>query len=350
MAPRPKVQGEDIRAQVAKRLVELPPVPEGFDPLAQDDRQLAIYGIPPRPDENADPAAHALWQEAVAPPMRFLPVRIADIGFDFSHRLVPANSTGAEARSGSRMVGSRNWSGALIMPERGRRFSGVMGSWRTSAHVAPMPLRDGDYRASVWIGLDGFFRRSKSLPQCGVTQSIKVVGGAAQPPEYMAWFQWWERDQLAPPIEFPNYPVKANDRIICILSVNPAANTVNILIANLNNYLALPILYTGDNLGGWKVEGSTAEWVVERPSDLDHPEVMYPLPDYGQILFTGCVATQSPDPPPTSPGSVPEGLPLARPIRMRLLVESTPPRSAIISAPKDNKVGTTSLRMTYRAP
>jgi len=99
-------------------------------------------------------------------------------------------------------------------------------------------LIDDCYQAVTWVGLDGNFRRSRSLPQAGTTQSIKVKGGVAAAPTYAVWFQWWVRDKLYPPATFDpvKFPVTDGDEILCILAVDSTSNAVFILIANLKEF------------------------------------------------------------------------------------------------------------------
>ena len=39
--------------------------PKGFNPVTATDVELATYGFPPRPDQQADPDDYALWEQAM---------------------------------------------------------------------------------------------------------------------------------------------------------------------------------------------------------------------------------------------------------------------------------------------
>jgi len=104
----------------------------------------------------------------------------------------------------------------------------------------------------------------------------------------------------------------------------------------------MPVYY-GTNLAGSLVEGSTAEWIVERPTHLDLPYRLYPLPNYGEVKFQGCGTAQAHDPMLGAPGDLTD----ARRVRMRLDVGGPPYRSAIISRP--TKLDANTLQADYRA-
>ena len=52
---------------------------------------------------------------------------------------------------------------------------------------------------------------------------------------------------------------------------------------------------SGDTLFDGTVEGMTAEWVMERPTDLKDSDKLRTLANYGATYFYGCVAATEPD-------------------------------------------------------
>jgi hypothetical protein len=341
----------EIRAIIEKRLVTTEQPPRDFDALIASRADLEGFGIAPMPSEPGNPGLLALWQEALARPIVLKTLTLKDIKLDFSYRLAKPDEINEDAlgRRGlgtSRQSSSRNWSGASVVANKFRRFTAIASLWRVPLPNPPpgAPV-DGDYRATTWIGLDGDRLRSRSLPQLGTTQAVVVASGVAQPPTYSAWFQWWVRDAIYPPMTFDPtiYPVDAGDTIISYLWVNAGSNSVNVIMANVSQLWAVIFKFLG-NGASLPVEGSTAEWIVERPTDLNNPDVLYPLPDYGQVLFLACNTAAAHDPP----GGVAGDLDDARRIRMRLDVTGPPHRSAIISLAQ--KFGSHSVLTRYRAP
>lgn len=342
---------QQARAEVKERLIEKPQPPPDFNPLDAPDEQLLFYGIMPKPRENL--VLLDLWEKALSRPQQLRALQFKDLNFNARYRTAKpgaafASDVGALGQRPSRFGSSRNWSGAYVVANEFRRFTVVGAAWNIPKPEAPVPpgdvLIDDIYQAVTWVGLDGNFRRSRSLPQAGTTQSIEVNGGVAATPTYAVWFQWWVRGQLYPPATFDpaKFPVANGDEMICILAVDSTSDAVLILIANSTKSWTAPVYY-GTNLAGLLVEGSTAEWIVERPTHLEPPYRLYPLPNYGRVIFQGCVTAEAHDPPLGAPGDLTD----ARRVRMSLDVAGPPHRSAIISRP--TKLDANTLQADYRA-
>jgi hypothetical protein len=315
----------------------------------EDDDKLLSFGIIPKPRNN--PALLRLWEEALSPDQQIRALRFEDLAFDANYRIAKASGTfthdvGLPGAGSSRFGSSWNWSGAYVVGNRYRRFTVVGAGWTVPKPEPPLPMVNDTYQVAVWVGLDGNFLRSRSLPQAGTTQSVTVEGGITNPPLYTVWFQWWLRDQLYPPVTFDpgRYPVNDADKIICILGAERTIDRVLVLMANLTQLWTVPLLYEGSNPAGLSVEGSTAEWIVERPTYLDSPSRLYPLPNYGEVSFLGCAADEAHDPPFGDLTDLTD----ARRVQMRMAVAGPPYRSAIISRAK--KLGPNDLHTVYRDP
>jgi hypothetical protein len=131
--------------------------------------------------------------------------------------------------------------------------------------------------------------------------------------------------------------------MLCILTVAKTSKTVLVLLANLKKLWTVPIHYCGTNAAGLGVEGSTAEWIVERPTRFEPPYRLFPLPNYGQVVFQDCVTAEAHDPPLGAPGDLTD----ARRVHMTFEVSGPPHRSAIISRPR--KLDANTLEAVYRA-
>jgi hypothetical protein len=59
-----------------------------------------------------------------------------------------------------------------------------------------------------------------------------------------------------------------------------------------------------------KISGATAEWIMERPAILNHPNQLYHLADYDQMEFSGCYAAEANPELPNWPQVVGTGLKL----------------------------------------
>ena len=93
-----------------------------------------------------------------------------------------------------------------------------------------------------------------------------------------------------------------------------------------------------------KVSGATAEWIVERPTDVNTFE-LYELPDYRRVHFTNCFAISAVMPPGGAPGSgLEQTLDGARLINM-YKVERNPSRTVVIS--KSQRLANDRIETTY---
>lgn len=345
----PELGTRDVRREaldgLQRRACFLKPA-AGLDVPALPDAELARFGLPPRPDARADPELFELWRRMLSPPLRFV-----DAGFGFErqarHRLLRTPATGsgkATALAGAtRIGGSQNWSGAVVLAHGGMRFTSVWGSWRVPTPRAPAgadparPPPGGQYQCSSWIGLDGHRLHSVSMPQMGTTQALELVGGAWTA-KVSVWHQWWTRGQNFPFVTLESFALDPEDEVIATLTVvNPLK--VRFTIKNQSKGDCALVEWSADSPLA-PVEGSAAEWIVERPTDLHDESILYELPDYGSVTFTDCAATMA---------GVPCSLEARRLIRMHRSFNN-PHRAETISMPEEVGPGGRSLRVVYRGP
>jgi hypothetical protein len=265
--------------------------PAGFDPRAASIEDLARFHLPPRPDARNAPLAFRLWSRAMSPPLFFF--RTPDNAADFFartrtrslHRRI--NSPGLTEES------SGNWSGGYVRPRDFNTMTLVQGIWKVPAPAVPNGSGDGKYECSIWVGIDGHEPASRAMPQIGTAQNVTVTGGVEER-KLFGWWQWWARDQLkSEQTPIPLFPVQAGDTIYAQITVL-APDRVNFILKNLSNGFAVPFDCTmppPDNASPHPldVEGQTAEWIVERPSDPDTQEP-FTLADYDHMKFIQCNA------------------------------------------------------------
>src|SRR4051812_5612114 len=87
------------------------PVPAGYDPLNAHQRELDLYGIPPRPDSSTHRRLYDFWVKLVSHP--FVPA-CAELARFSGERARTQPPHGLES--------SLNWSGAVIYPPRPKRM------------------------------------------------------------------------------------------------------------------------------------------------------------------------------------------------------------------------------------
>jgi len=287
---------KDLGEQLAKRLLPLPGVPEGFSAFSASQAELAKYIYPARPSPDNE-MAFRVWQElmhGVLPPPgwedQVLPLKPGP---------VPYTPNFNQAGFRGRLETSRNWSGVVTHACCGDQFKTVFGMWQVPAVRAPAGATHGVWACSTWIGMDGYAPTSFNMPQIGTSQSVVVNGGIATT-HYEAWYQWWTRGTPTAPVIFQNLAVQPGDLIACSVQfISP--QEVWLMIRNVTSgqppirqRLSAPALSNaaaGLELG--RARGTTAEWIAERPMEIGST-FLYPLPEFEQVVFiSGQVTTQA---------------------------------------------------------
>ena len=324
--------------------------PTDFDPVNNlgDRMRLEEFWLPPCPDPEREPELHEHWREMFSWPLRFVLAGSRPIEQPVTTALLALRVPGPPATAGFET--SSNWSGAYVLPNRGDRFSRVVGRWeapRVKPGTGPNPP-GLPFRCSIWIGLDGKKTWTKSMPQVGTVHTVARDGTPEDP---KLWWQWWIRDGHSAPHDISGVPIRAGDEVLCSLTVvSPHQVRFHVKNCNTGTFAGFAVSEP------MPLRGATAEWVVEQPSDPpDSPKVgnsrrelepLFPLPDYGSVLFRHCAAQAA-----AAPGVGGRYHPLRTPrlIRMSQLL-TQPTRKAVISVPsrRNQKLG--ELRVTYRAP
>lgn len=308
--------------ELKKRLEPVPNVPKDFKPLKASQEELHKYAYPSRPPPS-NKVALEIWQKMVSAPIPpnnwqvpVLPLRAGPFAYSLNY-----NAAGFRGRNET----SQNWSGVVTHSSGEPPFRTVFGMWEVPEVHAPADAQEGDiFSCSAWVGMDGYAATSRSLPQIGTTQSVRIVAG--QPVyTYEAWYQWWLRGLLTVPVSIAaSVPIKPGDLVACSVEIT-ARNSVVFGMSNLSRPAIPPYRQpiTQPPLLGvaflWETAGTTAEWIAERPRDVQPPQNLYRLPDFKTVTFQGSAVSSSASRRDFRP---------ARVIRM---VENLPDRCAVIS-------------------
>ncbi len=247
---------------------EYPPPPEGFDPLEADHESLMRYGFPHRP---RDPDLLRLWKRALGHITEIVPPRYEAAGSNRHHRGLRNDTS------------TPNWSGAQILSSPGQIFENVIAVWTVPN---PVPDASGNWcYCSSWIGLG-----NASL-QAGVEAKAVMTGGRVERDIYA----WWEL-LPAQEVTITSVPVSAGDSVICAIGATPAPTQQDpkeilghIWFANLTTGRGTIIPAQGPYFAP-----TTAEWIVERPSDSATEYIPAgPLANFGNLTFTQCGAVMT---------------------------------------------------------
>ncbi len=328
---------------LARRTRFLPVPDKGFDPLKADAKVLQHFGLPTLLSHPAGSEGHAFRRAFLSGPARdrppsFAPA-IANGQLDVGQLQARPNLAASAPWPAQK---SSNWSGAYVAPRNGRSLVSVTGNWVVPAVAAPGGGAAAEYRSSTWIGLDGQMSyHNSTLPQIGTSQFWTVATGNAT---YATWYQWWERGRHVPPQPLA-LPARPGDEISAIVTVLDPV-TVRFNIKNVTLGLILQA-FDVSAPAGCTISGGTAEWIMERPSELGsdgwNP---YRLPAYQPFSFTRCLAEAKASGEATA---TPIGLESARLIRMYEIAGS-PGFVRTISSARKVLAPQQKLDLTYVGP
>jgi hypothetical protein len=170
---------------------------------------------------------------------------------------------------------SSNWAGyAAHRP--GVSFKKVSASWRQPS----VSCTDGvpSYSA-YWVGIGGFSPSSNALEQIGTEADCTAYGR----PALSAWYE------LVPAPSAPiGFSLGAGDVIDATVTVNGHRVTVSLYDATRRHGFTR-------TLTARSVDTSSAEWIVEAPSECAGGSLCdtLPLANFGSAIFTGAKARSS---------------------------------------------------------
>ncbi len=304
-------------------------------------------GLGKQPDREHE--LYSVWSSFFSPRPTFVTEKITTQLREFRVQTRQSAPAAVNITSATRYETSQNWCGIYIEPNDYKVFVQVSGVWIVPEPSPPPNAEPGDYTCSAWVGLDGQRRYfNSSLPQIGTWQKVTLLDDGTKEFEFFAWFQWWARDYPNNrPYPIPHVPIAAGDRVGCIVRVwEPSVAYVAILNFSTGLFFRKKIQAPVVRSRQPKISGATAEWIMERPAVLNHPQQLYTLADYDQIEFSSCHAAEANPAEPNWPQVVGTSQKLdgERLIRMYDVL-SNPNRTTFISMAQ--KTSETSASVSY---
>jgi hypothetical protein len=251
----------------------LPAPPAGFDPTTASPSALRAFGLPPAPPkENAK--AYADWLNAVSIPNRVAPVLEQTNIFHGPARAAPRSAPppeGAAQQSAATPVQAAtafyNWSGSDISNSSNPfTIEAVIGAYVVPVARNPFGQCPNhpqyDVWSSYWVGIDG--RLDAVVFQNGVeADSYNDCAGSYA--YYAPWIEWYP----GPEYRVLNAPVEAGDYIF-IENWTETTTTGCFFWANESQQWYGSICTSASAIGGSAVQGSSVEWITERPYTGEH--------------------------------------------------------------------------------
>ena len=250
--------------------------PKGFTPLTATSEELGRYGLPQRPDQQADAKGYARWARAMQA-LRYRPAAHLEAKPYSSTNLMLAKQqlSAAAATSGPLTVPASNWSGVAntntntTWNSSTTSFTKIESVWNVPAAQPPIGACAGGIAGAK--GVPGFFEVSWNgidgvSPGTGVLQggSLSYAYCGATAATYEGWVEWYPSYsilaiQCAGEIACP---VSAGDDFFVITyGVNSSTQTVFVE----DTTQGWGGTYTLDLISGTGLVGNSEEWVVERP-------------------------------------------------------------------------------------
>jgi hypothetical protein len=261
-----------------------PAPPEGFNPVTASDGDLAAYGFPKRP-ALSDPF-YVKWAKymsnakyRVANPIAITTNR---------HHVGPNRGPSALAipAGGIANPSATNWSGTEVTYSSSSTFFAQNGSEVYIAFQVPTLGTESctyqPYHTSIWTGFDG--DANPDVLQAGVDVSNVASGGSCST-FYTSWYEWWTPgcSGAAPCYEtdVSSLTINANDEMYITVTYNTTSphGTAYISDQTTGYYYSVGFNQPSGN-AGTSYAGSSAEWIVERPTE-EPSGTLYDLGDYG---------------------------------------------------------------------
>jgi len=249
-------------AAYASKVTLFDPPPEGFDPLKAPDGALLRHGFPPRPQV---PALLEMWQRHFARPLNYVVPVFEKISPGHFHH----GQTAGEIRNAD---STNNWSGVILKnPGTSGPLTWVMGRWNVPNPYPATKLPDFEnYMSAAWVGLDG--NGTPGLVQAGTEQTVRWHNGSLVRDVY-AWWEWYPDAQFG----ISNLPISPGDTVQCTICVTSNHDaTIRMHNISTGDFVSFNVSSKTDFIG------STAEWIVERPTLPFKPAK---LAKYGAIYF-----------------------------------------------------------------
>ncbi|QRF22901.1 hypothetical protein FY534_03825 [Alicyclobacillus sp. TC] len=219
----------------AVNTITTPPI--DFHPLTASNTELKMYGFPTRP---TNPAQLAVWKKAMSA-WKASPAPVITVTQIYNqplHKLSRQMHNTAE---------SSNWSG-YYTDSSYNQWDAVQG---TFAQPTDYSTSANKFESS-WVGLGGV--NSGALIQDGTQMNAG---------QYGAWYEYLGNGGLGvPEINFNNITVNPGDEMYTFVSYNPNNGQAQFYVEDETNGTSQSATV---NLGSAYYDGSTAEWINERP-------------------------------------------------------------------------------------
>ncbi len=251
--------------------------PEGFDPLSASDEELERYCFPARPEDTSEVRE---WISKLAhyrstPEPELTVTWVTPRVDEEIKKISDGSNVMTKSQTSYSVRCSRIWSG--YETNLGSSPANTYSQVEMDFTQPTISSATGSCLNSYWVGLGG--RNSKKLVQAGTATS-----GTSN---HYAWYEYLTDVSSATSVPMQiisSLTIHAGDSVHTYISFEKENNKFTYYIANDT---------TGNAQGGYVnlnansyYDGTTAEWIVERCSNLSGDP--YNMGNYGSIAITNC--------------------------------------------------------------
>jgi hypothetical protein len=242
--------------------------PDGFDPLTAPQELLLRYGLPRRPDPEAEPELTRLFRRAFSRPRNFV-----------KHELVADPALGEMLGRRRPGFGEGEWAAAIISTSADEQPVVAFTQFAVPSVQGVDPEIDEPLVVGFWVGIGGVNDDdvAGSLLQAGVAAMVTPgTDRGSGNVSYWAWTEWYP---AAPSHRVANFEVTRGD-VVSVIICGGQGNRALIILENTrtNTVMSVPM----HRPAGVTAAAPSAVWAVETLST--------DTPRFSPVTFLDCLA------------------------------------------------------------
>ena len=268
--------------------------PKGFNPLVASDEELATYGLPTRPDKEADPDHYRLWERAMMAAKNRWHGDLSPMSHS-GHQKMPVGSTQVQLVDQAQPQTTKSATdinaAGVVLNNATKKWSNKTSFddiWTLiSVPVAELPFDNITGCTEPWyfnlsyVGIDGHLAAGQSVffyagEQAGVEEAVYCQTGKAYYYSFVGWSD----------IYIMGFALNPGDLFYTEVHAFGGCNNGSAFVEDLTTLTYGS--YTIDNDCAVPQVGNSANWIVDRICcDGPNPDGVWPLANTAAIFFDG---------------------------------------------------------------
>jgi hypothetical protein len=252
--------GTPRTVKVPSRIATFAAPPKNFNLLTASDKELAVYGIPRKPDAVKEPGLRKLWDRAFSRPVNFVKAELVE---DKVWRTLPHGSI---KQQGFGLAG--HWAGAVVQTSSlklnpAEPANTVFAEW-VVPKINTATKETGSQTVGFWVGLGGW--NTGQVLQAGTAATLNGNNVT-----YWAWTEWFPAGY-----QVANLAIQPGDTV-SVLVCAPETDHGYVSMMNHRTSVAISVGVSDPNSTA-SYDGSSVEWVIEA--------IDTEMPNFGSVTFS----------------------------------------------------------------